>query len=312
LLCVGGTIVHLERHLSEQQLAAQARHDASITPPFPVGVDPVTRRIIEQPAVTELHLQYLAVGTKQPWWQKAITSLANQRWYQQVASPVTRTFVIWAGQRQEEIIAHISGVAGWSSAETEEFRALISSTPPIIADGTLYPGHYVIHRGAAPADVFRLIHERFTDEIYSRYPTDITETLPLSTILTIASLLEREARDFTDMRIISGIIWNRLFSGMPLQLDATLQYARVTNGPIDGTWWPTPRPADKFIDSPFNTYQHTGLPPSPIANPSAEAVLAALNPRATSCLFYLHTDDGRFFCSETYEEHNAQIARHLR
>jgi UPF0755 protein len=89
---------------------------------------------------------------------------------------------------------------------------------------------------------------------------------------------------------------------MPLQLDATLQYVRGSN-PYEARWWPVPRPRDKFLDSPFNTYKNTGLPPAPIANPSAEAVLAALNPRSTDCLFYFHADDGAYYCSKTYDEH---------
>jgi UPF0755 protein len=89
---------------------------------------------------------------------------------------------------------------------------------------------------------------------------------------------------------------------MPLQLDATLQYVKASN-PNEATWWPAVRPNDKFLESPYNTYQYKGLPPQPIANPSTEAVLAALNPTTTDCFYYFHGPDAQYYCSVTYEEH---------
>jgi UPF0755 protein len=127
--------------------------------------------------------------------------------------------------------------------------------------------------------------------------------------LIVASLLEREAYDFDDMRYISGIICNRLFINMRLQIDATMQYAKANKlkNPGANDWWPTPVPADKFIDSPYNTYKYAGLPPTPIANPSIDAIIAALNPRKTDCLFYFHDPHGKFYCTKTYEEHVALL-----
>jgi UPF0755 protein len=94
---------------------------------------------------------------------------------------------------------------------------------------------------------------------------------------------------------------------MPLQIDATLQYVRGSK-PYE-PWWPVPVPADKFLDSPYNTYQHAGLPPGPIANPSVEAIVAALNPYPTECYFYFHTNDGELICTETYEDHVRELRR---
>jgi UPF0755 protein len=134
----------------------------------------------------------------------------------------------------------------------------------------------------------------------------VESQVPISDALVIASLLEREAYDFADMRYISGVIWNRLFINMPLQLDATLQYVRGSQ-PYETKWWPRVVPADKFIASPFNTYEEIGLPPYPIANPSLEAVVAALNPRQTDCYFYFHDQDGNFYCTPDYEAHVALL-----
>ena len=76
-------------------------------------------------------------------------------------------------------------------------------------------------------------------------------------------------------------------------------------------WWPNVLPKDRFRVSPYNTYQHTGLPPTPIANPSVASVLAALNPRNTSCLFYFHDAARQFHCSDTYAEHVALLKKYF-
>jgi UPF0755 protein len=123
--------------------------------------------------------------------------------------------------------------------------------------------------------------------------------------LTIASIIEREAGDESEMAVISGILWNRLFSDMRLQADTTLQYVRGTarNG-----WWPVPRPRDKYLKSTYNTYLNKGLPPGPIASPSVAALYAALNPEKTDCFFFFHSK-GTFTCSVTYEEHVKKLKK---
>jgi UPF0755 protein len=121
-------------------------------------------------------------------------------------------------------------------------------------------------------------------------------------------LVQREAAGSHDMRLISGVIHNRLKQNMPLQIDATLQYI---TGDFEN-WWPVPRSSDKFIDSPFNTYQNKGLPPLPIATPSKEAIKAALNPLKTDCVYYLHDSRRVIHCAKTYDQHKRNIRNYLR
>ncbi|MBU1754819.1 endolytic transglycosylase MltG, partial [Patescibacteria group bacterium] len=83
-------------------------------------------------------------------------------------------------------------------------------------------------------------------------------------------------------------------------------------GTEENGWWPIPKSEDKYLDSPFNTYQYKGLPPHPIANPGLASIAAALNPTATSCLYYLHDGKGQIHCSKTYSEHLANIRRYLK
>jgi UPF0755 protein len=106
------------------------------------------------------------------------------------------------------------------------------------------------------------------------------------------------------MPLIAGILWNLLLQNMKLQIDATVQYARGNTG---SGWWAPITHADESIDSPYNTYLHTGLPPHPISNPGLEAIDAVLNPKTTTCMYYLHDKNGMIHCSATYGGQLANI-----
>lgn len=282
--------------------------------PFPLGVDPLRKEIREQPEVDEFRASYIAQAPQQPiansWFDRLFATLAQSAWIQNAALSSSRVLVIFAGERHEEVARNFGNILRWDEAERRTFVTTVQAAHPNLPEGAFLPGKYVVHKDAGPDTVARVLIDGFNREVVRRYPQDIDAVIPLTEAVTIASLLEREAYDFTDMREISGVIWNRLFAEMPLQLDATLQYARATGA--GGTWWPVPRSEDKWIDSPFNTYQNDGLPPYPIANPSVEAILAALNPVATDCLFYIHAPGGAFYCAPTYSEHRQNINRYLR
>tara|TARA_B100000508_G_scaffold92650_2_gene72329 strand:+ start:1406 stop:2416 length:1011 start_codon:yes stop_codon:yes gene_type:complete len=271
---------------------------------FPVSVNIHTKKIVEDPAVNDFFTETLANSTESEynWWNQMAALLFANDWYQNLASPVSRIVVIWPGERKEEVTKHIGDVLRWSEEDREDFQLLMDTAPPVLTEGKYFPGQYVTHRYATPHDVADTIYTSLEDEVFSRYTNEVAAQVPLEDALIIASLIEREASSFSNMREVSGVIWNRLFIDMPLQLDATLQYVRGSKT-YEPAWWPVVRPRDKFIDSPYNTYQNEGLPPAPIASPSTEAILAALNPIQTECLFYFHTDDGGYYCSETYEEH---------
>lgn len=131
--------------------------------------------------------------------------------------------------------------------------------------------------------------------------------------LIVASLLEKETPFSRDRRIIAGIINNRLRLNMPLQVDATVVYAKC-NGRF--TTCPTASrqlsKKDLNIGSPYNTYRYRGLPPTPIANPGLDAVKAAVNPVATDYLFYIsHPRTQRTIFSRTLDEHNRNRIKYL-
>ncbi|HEX5774865.1 MAG TPA: endolytic transglycosylase MltG [Candidatus Paceibacterota bacterium] len=277
---------------------------------FPVTVNPRTRSITEDPEVEALLAEdnpklAAAVGAAETFFVWLSSTIATLPPYRIVAGAVgsDTTFVtIMPGYREEEVAAAFGGSLGWSAAERAAFLKQVHSTPPTLTEGEYVPGTYMVPGVAKSEDVQALLHERFSKEILARYSASAADIVPIDDALTIASMIERETRDPQEMRIISGIIWNRLFEGMNLQIDATLQYVKASNTNTK-SWWPKVVPDDKYLRSSYNTYRNKGLPPGPIANPSIEAVLAALNPKNTDCLFYFHDKYGAFHCAPTYEEH---------
>ena len=277
--------------------------------PFPISVNPDQKSIVEDPSVDTFFVNEVsdnATVIKQTGIKgKLLSLLAGDKWYQNLASVNGRVVVIWPGERKEESAHNIGVILGWTKEEEKRFTELVLKDYPDMEEGVLAAGRYQVAKNASPEVVAKLVRDRFENEVGVRYTQELEEILPFKEAMIIASLLEREARDFTDMREISGVIWNRLFIDMKLQLDATLQY--IKGSEPNQPWWPIVIPKDKYRESPFNTYQNTGLPPSPIASPSLEAVLAALNPVITDCLFYFHDSLGNFYCSKDYRSHVSKL-----
>lgn len=229
----------------------------------------------------------------------------------QIASALTEgTEDVWVtileGWRAEEIAEYLEG-EDLALFDGEEFLTLVAST-----EGQLFPDTYLVPKQTTASDMHTLLINTFEDKVLQALEEEIsTNEKPFDQILVMASLVEREARDFEQMRHVAGILWNRIELGMPLQVDATLQYAKGKNPGTDN-WWSPPSAQDKTVDSPYNTYANPGLPPAPIANPGLNAIKAALDPLEVDDVFYLHTPSGEFYFAQTLEEHNANVNRYLR
>lgn len=286
---------------------------------FPVTVDPVNKTIIEDEKVNayfqsqNFNLQtaalFLAYKFEEVFLQFAI-SISNILENNNLALVSGEKFVtIPSGLRKEEVANTFGRALGWNDKEKKEFTSLRNGQSLPLTEGSFFPGIYVVESGTTPLEVQDLVNKRFANNVLSRYSTSTAEIVPLNIALTIASLIQRETIGTDDMRVISGIIWNRIFANMNLQLDATLQYIKANNKKT-AVWWPDIRPQDKFIKSPYNTYMHNGLPPAPIANPSVAAIIAALNPLKTTCLFYFHDNEGDLHCTPTYKEHVALLKQY--
>ena len=124
-------------------------------------------------------------------------------------------------------------------------------------------------------------------------------------VVTMASLLEKEMKGYPQKQIAAGILWKRMKSGWPLQVDATLTY--LTHRKSLSLFR-----KDKKIDSPYNTYAHYGLPPGPICNPGLESILAAVYYKNSPNWYYLTTPEGKVIFSRTLQEHNAARFRYLK
>ena len=290
---------------------------------FPVTVDPKNKLITESAQVnaffedTQSPLQAAVENTGNTLMQIfewVATTIANAPLYQSIAGvagvdihPVTIT----AGMRKEQVASAFASALKWNSSQKKEFMTVGEYASLPLPEGSFSPGVYLVDSGTTPAAAQDLVNKRFSEDILSRYGTTTAQIVPLNDALTIASLIQREAGGPDDMRIISGIIWNRLFINMRLQIDATLQYAKANSKSVS-SWWPKiVVPTDLYRKSPYNTYINSGLPPTPIANPSVAAVLAALNPKNTDCLFYFHDNAGQFHCSNTYAAHVALLKKYF-
>ncbi|MES2668364.1 MAG: endolytic transglycosylase MltG [Patescibacteria group bacterium] len=289
---------------------------AAIEPPkpsFPITVDPQNETITENAEVDalfgessqELEAAASLASTAVTWLANVVASIPG---YSQIAGSDIVFVDVKSGYREEEVARAFGVALGWTRAEQDAFLEQVHETMPELSEGQFVPGTYMVSSAASASYVQEILADRYQRDIASRYSPEAERILPLEDALTIASLLQRETRDPSEMRLISGIIWNRLWAGMNLQIDATLQYAKANEGGTK-TWWPVPRPADKYIDSEYNTYQNEGLPPGPISNPSTEAILAALNPKKTDCIFYFHDRRGEMFCSPDYAGHVRELKK---
>jgi UPF0755 protein len=150
-------------------------------------------------------------------------------------------------------------------------------------EGLLFPQTYRIDKDATAVGVLQQMLDQ-ADSVMNQF--DLTATprhLSPYQILTIASMVEREAKVPQDRPKIARVIYNRLARGQPLQIDATVQYALGSNKPRLST-------KDLQVASPYNTYLHAGLPPTPIASPGQASIKAALEPADGPWLFYVLTD----------------------
>lgn len=172
-------------------------------------------------------------------------------------------------------------------------------------EGYLFPDSYLVPKAATPKNIVKIL----TDQFRAALPRDAVRraralkyTIPQ--VVTLASLVEREAKSDDERALMAGVYYNRLRRGMPLQVDATIEYTF----PHHKT---TITFADLASDSPYNTYKHAGLPPTPIANPGRPSLDAAFHPRSSDFLYYVSMGNGRSAFARTLAEHNANVARYL-
>ena len=171
-------------------------------------------------------------------------------------------------------------------------------------EGYLFPDTYLFLPNTKAEEVYRVMRKNFDKKIFSLKPAIRRTKKDIHEIITMASLIEEEAKDTETRRLISGVLWKRLEIGMALQVDATFIYINGKN-----TFELTLE--DLKIDSPYNTYRYKGLPPGPISNPGLDSINAAIYPEESDYLFYLADLTGVTHFSETFEEHKQKKFRYL-
>lgn len=172
-------------------------------------------------------------------------------------------------------------------------------------EGYLFPDTYSVPKGASPRDIVQMMLENFDRRVAGPHRAEL-DKFPggLPAAVTLASLVEREAEVDSDRPLIAAVYLNRLKIGMRLQCDATVQYAL----PEHKTRL---HYSDYRVDSPYNTYLRSGLPPTPIANPGLPSIEAALHPASADYLFYVAGPGGRHVFTKTLNEHQQAVA-HVR
>jgi UPF0755 protein len=166
-------------------------------------------------------------------------------------------------------------------------------------EGYLFPDTYDFAWTTAPDEILRLMVQRFREQTQPLQAKLTASGLTEAEMVTLASIIESETSSAEERRLISGVFHNRLRIGMRLQADPTAVYER-------GILVPTAE--DLKIDSPYNTYIHTGLPPGPICNPGLASLEAAVEPAAVPYYYFVANNDGRHTFTRTLEEHNRAVA----
>lgn len=199
-----------------------------------------------------------------------------------------------------------SPVSSWKfDFDKPEFLSKVSQQSDL--EGYLFPDTYRIFKDADSGDLIQKMLDNFDQKLTKEMRADIKKQgKSIEEIITMASLIEKEVRTENDMKIVSGIFWDRIKNRQALQSCATLAYILGVNK-TQYTY------EDTKINSPYNTYQNPGLPPGPISNPGLNAIKAAIYPTYTDFNYFLsRPDTGETVFSKTLDEHNFNKAKYLK
>lgn len=193
------------------------------------------------------------------------------------------------GSSNAEIAKIISkSIPSWN---TDEFMAKAK-----ISEGYLFPETYIIFKSITTDKFLDLLKAEYEKKIGSLRTDIAVSGKTEQQIIIMASLLEKEAKNEQEAKVVSGILWTRIRAGLPLQVDAPFLY-------ILGKTSEQLKMSDLQKDGPYNTYTRKGLPAGPIGNPGVAMIKAAIYPQASPYLYYLHGKDGAIHYAKTYAEH---------
>ncbi len=226
---------------------------------------------------------------------KAIWHLVND------SGAKTYKVTILEGWRIEEIADELAKQGILTDKDT-----FLSEAKRIQAEGFLFPSTYYMPKNMPPLDILKMMYQEYEKNILPLLNSpDNTTNLSEKEIITLASIVEREAVINDERPKIAAVYLNRLKIGKILQADPTVQYALGYCESEQRYWKKGLTYADLKYDSPYNTYVYGGLPPGPIASPSVNSVKAVLNPEPNfdALYFVAGKDSGRHIFSKTYHQH---------
>lgn len=186
----------------------------------------------------------------------------------------------------------------------EQYPFLLDAPNDKNLEGYIFPDTYRLKRGFSGRDFIEKSLENFGLKVNAQIQNEArVQGKTLFEIVTMASLIEKEIPHKDERPVVSGLLWKRLNVGMALQVDATVVY--IVNKNVLSK-------DDLRVISPYNTYLNRGLPPGPIANPSLDAIVAALRPIESPYWYYLSKPTGETVFSRTLDEHNEARAKYLK
>jgi len=169
-------------------------------------------------------------------------------------------------------------------------------------EGYLFPATYDIVVSTTPADQINTMLNTFGSQVLPKLDASYQNSTKLNDLVTLASIVEKEANTTADRKLVASVFYNRLAKGMRLESDVTVNYATGNN---------ETSAQDIAINSPYNTYKVSGLPIGPICNPGLDAILATANPTPSNYYYFIADRSGTVHFTETYQQHLQNIEKYL-
>ena len=290
-----------------------------------IGEALFSEQLIKNPLLFKVYVQVTGKEKKIQSGQYSLSPNLNlpQVVRRLTSGPEELWVTIPEGLRREEIVEKFkSGLEMDANNELVFRQEFLAESKDF--EGFLFPDTYLFPREVTASQVVRKLRNTFDSKVESLRKDIETGDYTENELITLASIIERETKKDNERPIVAGILFNRLEIGMVLQADATVQYAvansklkikqslalQAQNSKLD-KWWEPLIKDDLEINSPYNTYKFSGLPPAPIANPGLSSIQAVVNPVESDYWYYIHDPEGNIHYARSLEEHNQNIRNFL-
>lgn len=274
-----------------------------------IGAKLESAGFIKSALVFKIYLQFTGkAGSIQTGEFRLAPSLSLFQIVDQLFRGPTEVWVtIPEGLRREEIAVRFTSGLERDANFTAEFLKVSRGQ-----EGMLFPDTYLFSKDASVSAIVNKMVKTF--DLKTANLSAIPD-LSFNQRVVLASIIERETKTEEERPVVSGILINRLNEGMPLQVDASVQYAVAIENCklkiVNCVWWPVLSRDDLKISSGYNTYKYSGVPPTPICNPGISSLEAAFNPTETDFWYYIHDREGQIHYAKTLSEHNANVVKYL-